>query len=56
MIPVTQPLIRWCLGPSLALTLAVLSAGAIAVEVFLAGLNVFLGPRWWGTHIAFGHA
>jgi hypothetical protein len=43
------------LGPPLALTLAALSAGAIAVQVFLAGLNVFLGPRWWGLHIAFGH-
>ncbi|KAB8333680.1 hypothetical protein SD80_012160 [Scytonema tolypothrichoides VB-61278] len=42
-------------GPPLVLTLAALSAGAIAVQVFLAGLNVFLGPRWWGWHIAFGH-
>jgi hypothetical protein len=38
------------------LALATLSAGAIAVQVFLAGLNVFLGPQWWGLHIAFGHA
>jgi hypothetical protein len=43
------------LGPPLALTLAALSAGAIVVQVFLAGLNVFLGPRWWGWHIVFGH-
>lgn len=49
----TRPPLR--AGPPLALTLAALSAGAIAVQVFLAGLNVFLGPRWWGWHIAFGH-
>jgi hypothetical protein len=52
----TQRLTQWRIGPRLALTLAVLSAGGIAVQVFLAGLNVFLGPLWWGTHIAFGHA
>jgi len=44
------------LGPPLALTLAALTASALAVQVFLAGLNVFLGPRWWGLHIVFGHA
>lgn len=43
------------LGPSLAFILAALSAGGIAVQVFLAGLNVFLGPQWWGLHIALGH-
>ena len=50
----TRPPLR--LGPPLALTLAALSTCAIAVQVFLAGLNVFLGPRWWGWHIVFGHS
>jgi hypothetical protein len=43
-------------GRLLALVLAVLSAAAIVVQVFLAGLNVFLAPRWWSAHIAFGHS
>lgn len=32
-----------------------LVAASIMVQVFLAGLNVFLGPRWLGSHITFGH-
>jgi len=27
----------------------------VAIQVFLAGLNVFLSPVWWGMHIQFGH-
>jgi mercuric ion transport protein len=43
------------LGPPAAFTLAALNAAGITVQVFLAGLNVFLGPQWWGLHIALGH-
>jgi hypothetical protein len=43
-------------GPILVLTLAVASLADLATQVFLAGLNVFLGPRWWAWHITFGHA
>jgi len=44
------------IGNVLALVLAVASAIAIAAQVFLAGMNVFLGPRWWAWHITLGHA
>lgn len=45
---------RWL--HTLYLVLAWLLAGCIAVQVFLAGLNIFTQPRWWGAHIQFGHA
>jgi len=35
--------------------IASLLSMSIAVQVFLAGLNVFGQPRWWGTHIQAGH-
>lgn len=28
---------------------------SLAIQVFLAGLNVFMTPLWWGVHIQFGH-
>lgn len=40
----------------LFLGLAWLLAGCIAVQVFLAGLNMFGQPIWWGAHIQLGHA
>ena len=40
----------------LYLGLAWLLAGCIAVQVFLAGLNIFGQPIWWGAHIQLGHA
>jgi hypothetical protein len=33
-----------------------LVAAGIAAQVFLAGLNVFLRPVYWGLHINLGHA
>lgn len=33
-----------------------LLAAAIIAQVFLAGLNVFLAPRYWASHISLGHA
>jgi hypothetical protein len=42
-------------GPPLAFILAALSVAAITIQVFLAGLNAFLGPQWWGQHANFGH-
>lgn len=41
---------------TLYLALAWLLSGGIAAQVFLAGLNVFLQPVWWGAHIQLGHA
>ncbi|GAB4214189.1 MAG: hypothetical protein OHK0022_52360 [Roseiflexaceae bacterium] len=36
--------------------LAWLLAGTMLAQVFLAGMNVFTQPRWWGLHIQLGHA
>jgi hypothetical protein len=36
--------------------MAWLIVAMIAAQVFLAGMNVFVGPRWWGWHIQSGHA
>lgn len=35
--------------------IAWLLVGCIVTQVFLAGLNVFLQPRYWALHIQFGH-
>lgn len=43
-------------GPLLVLTIGVLSAVAIVVQIFLVGLNVFISPEWWGAHVNLGHA
>ncbi len=35
--------------------LAAIIAVSIMVQVFLAGMNVFLSPRWLGAHMQLGH-
>jgi hypothetical protein len=38
------------------IVLAWLFASCVAIQVFFAGLAIFNGPTWWGTHTAFVHA
>lgn len=37
------------------LVIAWLLVMSIAIQVFLAGLNVFITPLWWSIHMQFGH-